>query len=53
VELSERDVDALQHLKDRSGAGIGNILVENIALWKMINKVLESEAADESLDNYD
>ena len=42
VELSDRDVDALDHLKGRNGAGIGNIPVENIAVWKMINQVCES-----------
>ena len=41
ISLSERDVDALQHLKDRNGAGLGNVAVENIALWKMINQVCE------------
>jgi|TARA_R100000093_G_C1911187_1_gene62810 hypothetical protein len=41
LKLSERDVDALQHLKDRNGAGLGNVAVENIALWKMINQVCE------------
>ena len=45
IELSERDIDALQHLKGRNGAGIGNIAVENIALWKMINRVCESKNA--------
>jgi len=42
IELSERDVDALQHLKSRNGAGIESVPVENIALWKMINQVCES-----------
>lgn len=41
VDLSERDVNALEHLKSRSGAGLGNIAVENIAVWKMINQVCE------------
>lgn len=41
VDLSERDVNALEHLKSRSGAGIGNIAVENIAIWKMIDQVCE------------
>jgi len=41
ISLSERDVDALQHLKNRNGAGLGNVAVENIALWKMINQVCE------------
>tara|TARA_Y100000310_G_scaffold237424_1_gene240701 strand:- start:1872 stop:2201 length:330 start_codon:yes stop_codon:yes gene_type:complete len=47
IKLSERDVDALQHLKDRNGAGIGNIAVENIALWKMINQVCEINTLEE------
>jgi len=42
IELSERDVDALDHLKSRNGAGMSNIVVENIAMWKMINQVCES-----------
>ena len=41
IDLSERDVEALQSLKRRNGAGIGNIMVENIALWKMINQVCD------------
>ena len=42
LKLSERDVDALQRLKDRNGAGmtVGGRL-ENIAIWKMINQVCE------------
>ena len=39
IKLSERDVKALERLKSRNGAGIGNITTENIALWKMINQV--------------
>jgi hypothetical protein len=39
IKLSERDVRALERLKSRNGAGIGNITTENIALWKMINQV--------------
>ena len=42
IKLSDRDVDALDHLKGRNGAGIGNLTVENIALWKMIDQVCES-----------
>ncbi len=41
IELSDRDVDALQHLKDRNGAGMENIMVENIAIWKTINQICE------------
>jgi hypothetical protein len=41
IDLSERDVDALEHLKSRNGEGIGNIAVENIAIWKMINQACE------------
>ena len=42
LKLSERDVDALQRLKDRNGAGmtVGGRL-ENIAVWKMINQICE------------
>ena len=40
IRLSKRDIDALHHLKSRNGAGIGNIAVENIALWKMIIQVM-------------
>ena len=47
INLSERDVDALQHLKGRNGAGIGNIAVENIAIWKMINQVCETNTQKE------
>jgi len=42
VELSERDIGALDDLKSRNGAGIGNIEVESVALWKMINQVCET-----------
>ena len=42
IELSERDVDALQHLKNRNGAGMCGVLVERIAIWKLINQVCES-----------
>jgi len=42
VELSDRDVGALDGLRSRNGAGIGNIAVENVALWKMINQVCET-----------
>jgi len=45
IELSERDVSALRALKSRNGAGIGNIAVENIAIWKIINQVCESKNA--------
>ena len=40
IKLSERDIKALQHLKDRNGAGmtVGGGF-ENIAIWKMINQV--------------
>ena len=41
IELSERDVSALRDLKNRNGAGMGNITVENVAIWKMINQVCE------------
>lgn len=41
ISLSERDVDALQHLKDRNGAGMWGVMVEQIAIWKMINQVCE------------
>jgi hypothetical protein len=41
IGLSERDVDALRHLQKRNGSGIGNIAVENIALWKAINQICE------------
>ena len=39
IGLSKRDVAALQNLKDRNGVGIGNIAVENVAVWKAINQV--------------
>jgi hypothetical protein len=40
VELSERDVAALQDLKGRNGASMTTtVQVENIAIWKMINQV--------------
>jgi len=39
IGLSERDVEALRHLKDGNGARIGNIAVENVAVWKTINQV--------------
>jgi len=40
IKLSERDIKALQHLKDRNGAGmtVGSGF-ENIAIWKIINQV--------------
>jgi hypothetical protein len=52
VRLSGRDVEALKSLKGRNGAGIDNLQIENIALWKMINQVCDFES-DDSLDNYD
>jgi hypothetical protein len=42
IKLSERDVRALERLKSRNGAGIGNITTENIALWKMIDQVCDT-----------
>ncbi len=42
VELSERDFEALNNLKNRNGAGFGNVMVENIAIWKMINRICET-----------
>jgi len=39
IGLSKRDVAALRNLKDRNGVGIGNIAVENVAVWKAINQV--------------
>jgi len=43
IKLSERDIKALQHLKDRNGAGmtIGGGF-ENIAVWKMINQACDT-----------
>ena len=40
IKLSERDINALQCLKNRNGAGmtVGGGF-ENIAIWKMINQV--------------
>ena len=52
VRLSRRDIEALKRLKGRNGAGLGNLPVENIALWKMINQICDLES-DDSLDNYD
>ena len=43
IKLSDRDIDALNHLRVRNGAGLGNLVVENIALWKMINQACEPE----------
>ena len=42
IKLSERDIDALQHLKDRNGAGmtVGGGF-QNIAIWKIINQVCD------------
>ena len=46
IELSERDVDALQRLRERNGASMtATIPVERIAVWKTINQVCESENA--------
>jgi|TARA_B100001964_G_C14015693_1_gene501434 hypothetical protein len=43
VDLSERDVDSLKRLAGRNGAGMtAAVMVENIAIWKMINQVCES-----------
>ena len=41
IKLSERDIKALKRLKSRNGAGIGNIMTENIAIWKMIDQVCD------------
>ena len=42
VDLSERDVDSLKRLAGRNGAGMtAAVMVENIAIWKMINQVCE------------
>jgi hypothetical protein len=45
IELSSRDIDALNRLKKRNGAGICGVQVENIALWKMINQACELKNA--------
>ena len=41
IGLSKRDVAALRNLKDRNGSEIGNIAVENVAVWKTINQICE------------